>query len=491
MNITYAVHLSDLSLVAIIRRKNLPDEKSQGVHSPLIDDLLLTTLQYSIVSDTSPGRALDPRTECPTDLMSTCTESSTRRIVLHSKATHVAFVSSSTRRGGIFGNIQSWSIQAIRIFQISMMRLRRRGGFWNERMYLMSSFCWVALNLTPHLTIRSQSCRLSADAVHARQKRAIDSPSKRTVHRTSATRDLERTRRSEHNLSKSSQGNQRDETRHYESANTTSREHEFREEDANLIKKKGGRIKGPSGSPEPPPGSYKPNSWPDRGRHSGQLFIGHNNTITPDVGGQQNVPDKDFPREQLGPKQPLYDPHKDTIPGEGFGKDHEESASRAGFRKRPLLEDSSPHGRLNFVNMEGRQPEQNSSQDRSLLQQTFDNLNEKGTEHVERDRGTSAGGSPPRGDNAEPEMLLQPETRPISHDQLVIEVKGIYAGLVMVEAKCIDIDEKQTAAAQEKDLSKKVQLKNDQWQSLIALHKQVGAIYRQKLLFSSAKRVVN
>ena len=75
--------------------------------------------------------------------------------------------------------------------------------------------------------------------------------------------------------------------------------------------------------------------------------------------------------------------------------------------------------------------------------------------------------------DAESEMLLQPETRPISHDQLVIEVKGIYAGLVMVEAKCIDIDEKQTAAAQEKDLSKKIRLKNDQWQSLIALHKQL------------------
>ena len=71
------------------------------------------------------------------------------------------------------------------------------------------------------------------------------------------------------------------------------------------------------------------------------------------------------------------------------------------------------------------------------------------------------------------EIRSQPETRPISHDQLVIEVKGIYAGLVMVEAKCIDIDEKQTAAAQEMDLSKKVQLKNDQWQSLIALHKQL------------------
>lgn len=73
----------------------------------------------------------------------------------------------------------------------------------------------------------------------------------------------------------------------------------------------------------------------------------------------------------------------------------------------------------------------------------------------------------------EPEMLLQPETRPISHEQLVVEVKGIYAGLVMVEAKCIDIDERQSLAAQEKDPSKRIGLKNDQWQSLIALHKQL------------------
>ena len=76
----------------------------------------------------------------------------------------------------------------------------------------------------------------------------------------------------------------------------------------------------------------------------------------------------------------------------------------------------------------------------------------------------------------EPELLLQPETRPISLDQLVVEVKGIYAGLVMVEAKCIDIDERQSVAAQEKDSSKRFDLKNDQWQSLIALHKQVGEV---------------
>lgn len=74
---------------------------------------------------------------------------------------------------------------------------------------------------------------------------------------------------------------------------------------------------------------------------------------------------------------------------------------------------------------------------------------------------------------AEPEMLLQKDTRPISHEQLVAEVKGFYAGLVMVEAKCIDIDERQSAAAQEKDMNKRVNMKNDQWQSLVALHKQL------------------
>lgn len=35
---------------------------------------------------------------------------------------------------------------------------------------------------------------------------------------------------------------------------------------------------------------------------------------------------------------------------------------------------------------------------------------------------------------------LQPEFSPISQEQLATEVKGIYAGLVMVEAKCINID---------------------------------------------------
>ena len=42
----------------------------------------------------------------------------------------------------------------------------------------------------------------------------------------------------------------------------------------------------------------------------------------------------------------------------------------------------------------------------------------------------------------ETRMVRQPETRPISPEQLIAEVKGIYAGLVMVEPKCAEVDAK-------------------------------------------------
>ena len=70
-------------------------------------------------------------------------------------------------------------------------------------------------------------------------------------------------------------------------------------------------------------------------------------------------------------------------------------------------------------------------------------------------------------------MLRQPETRPISHDQLVVEVKGIYAGLVMVEAKCIEVDERQKVWALDKEHARNNPVTSDQWRSLIALHKQL------------------
>lgn len=64
-------------------------------------------------------------------------------------------------------------------------------------------------------------------------------------------------------------------------------------------------------------------------------------------------------------------------------------------------------------------------------------------------------------------LIKQPETRPISQEQLVAEVKGIYAGLVMVESKCIEVDNAQNA--QTDVVGNK--LNNEQWQALIALHR--------------------
>jgi Est1 DNA/RNA binding domain len=68
----------------------------------------------------------------------------------------------------------------------------------------------------------------------------------------------------------------------------------------------------------------------------------------------------------------------------------------------------------------------------------------------------------------DPSLLLQPETRPISQEQLVNEVKGIYAGLVMVEKKYVEIDNQQ---AQNQAEGRTIKLSHEQWQALIALHR--------------------
>ena len=69
------------------------------------------------------------------------------------------------------------------------------------------------------------------------------------------------------------------------------------------------------------------------------------------------------------------------------------------------------------------------------------------------------------GDNGPEDFLKQPETRPISQEQLVAEVKGIYAGLLMVEGKCIEVDNNHRSQT---DLA---ELNAHQWQALIALHR--------------------
>ena len=66
-------------------------------------------------------------------------------------------------------------------------------------------------------------------------------------------------------------------------------------------------------------------------------------------------------------------------------------------------------------------------------------------------------------------LLLQPETRPITHEKLVTEVKTIYRGLVMVEAKCVDVVSKQVAA--NKGKVRPPTLNDEQWRALVALHR--------------------
>jgi hypothetical protein len=69
-----------------------------------------------------------------------------------------------------------------------------------------------------------------------------------------------------------------------------------------------------------------------------------------------------------------------------------------------------------------------------------------------------------------PGLLLQPDSRPISQEQLASEVKSIYAGLTMVETKCIQVDRVQAAALQDEPASNP-KLGSDHWQALIALHR--------------------
>ncbi|EAS30483.3 uncharacterized protein CIMG_05962 [Coccidioides immitis RS] len=60
-------------------------------------------------------------------------------------------------------------------------------------------------------------------------------------------------------------------------------------------------------------------------------------------------------------------------------------------------------------------------------------------------------------------LTLQPETRQITEEQLINEVRTIYAGLVLVERKCVEIDRQQA--------NNPSTLTNEQWQALTALHR--------------------
>ncbi|KAF2085281.1 hypothetical protein K490DRAFT_1643, partial [Saccharata proteae CBS 121410] len=77
--------------------------------------------------------------------------------------------------------------------------------------------------------------------------------------------------------------------------------------------------------------------------------------------------------------------------------------------------------------------------------------------------------SPSRALSPTVRLVLQPDSRPISQEQLAAEVKSIYAGLTMVETKCIHVDKAQASAVQ--DPKQNPRLQADHWQALIALHR--------------------
>jgi hypothetical protein len=64
-----------------------------------------------------------------------------------------------------------------------------------------------------------------------------------------------------------------------------------------------------------------------------------------------------------------------------------------------------------------------------------------------------------------PTMQLQPEIRPITQEQLVDEMKGIYDGPVMVEKNPFEIDHPQAPMASK--------LRNQEWEALVALHRTI------------------
>ena len=73
--------------------------------------------------------------------------------------------------------------------------------------------------------------------------------------------------------------------------------------------------------------------------------------------------------------------------------------------------------------------------------------------------------------DVEPTLLLQPVTKSISQEQLRVELRSIYSGLVMVENKCKNVDREQTRLAVEGNPNCRPALLPKQWQALIALHK--------------------
>lgn len=214
------------------------------------------------------------------------------------------------------------------------------------------------------------------------------------------------------------------------------------------------------------------------------LNLGNLSLIDPGKGhhspfsGRKRAAEADFQTRRGKPQAPveIYDPDNDAVdfPGQHLPSvEHKHSirggtasfratpepssewsieANRSQFQSSQLTHPPSPRGQL--------PPRGTHSQPHSTKVQNISN--------PQRQSRTSGD---KRYDDRYPGFLLQPDSRPISQEQLASEVKSIYAGLTMVENKCIHVDRAQAQAAQEGGPESKMNWAPDHWQALIALHR--------------------
>lgn len=160
-----------------------------------------------------------------------------------------------------------------------------------------------------------------------------------------------------------------------------------------------------------------------------------------------------YPSKVRGSASPFGSPHH---------RDNSESirtGSPSGFPSAQKTSQSSPNLPSSHpVNVQRQQVRQSLQSSSQLNFDALADAERKAQSHTAE--ATPAYNISP---DREVHMFRQPETRPISQEQLVNEVKGIYAGLVMVEKKCVEI-----CASQSQTTNK---LSNEQWQALIALHR--------------------
>ena len=234
--------------------------------------------------------------------------------------------------------------------------------------------------------------------------------------------------------------------------------------------------------------SGMPESSPDQpmgnkisgGRRTKALSGGPFINKDPDFDREGSHPtEPDFQRGQVGSMKRLFDPHTDNPSPGHLNRRNKVQEPADGprrlydrrthvFRSKKAPSGDKDDLERKIMIHKTATSEQEPQRFEKLLNQP--NKLEK-SQSARQDDSDLVGSTLDMESEPEPEILLQPETRPISHDQLLVEVKGIYAGLVMVEAKCIDVDEKQSQAAREKDPTRQTRLSNEQWQALIALHK--------------------